>query len=163
MSDPIVEQITEWLVAALTEITTAGGYQQDLAVVRPEDLADTDAPIEDLTTIVGLEDPEDGGAMTNTHRFWIQPFGVITYIVGRGGTALSVDKRINRVRSDIEKRLGVELETYSGARSLCSNLADFIEIRPPEIWIDSENQATCLLCHVAIRYNVDPTDPYSQC
>ncbi len=162
MSEPIAEQIATWLVGAMGEITVANGYQQDLCVARPGDLENVDTSIADLTTIIGLEDPEHGSEPTQEHRNWVQPFGVITYFVDQGGTELSIDKRINRVRADIERRLGVEIETYRGAKSLCNHLADWIEIRAPEIWIDAENQATVLLCRPAIRYHVDFTNPYMQ-
>ncbi len=162
MSEPIVEQISAWLVAAIAEITEANGYKQTLDVVRPEDLTAAQAAIGDLTAIVELEDPEPLGPRTRAGVRWSQPFGIITYIVGRGGSGLSVDKRINRVRSDIEKRLGTEIANAAGPCSLCSGLADDIEIRAPEIWIDTESQTTCLLCHVAISYRTSATDPYSQ-
>jgi len=162
MSEPIVERIAEWLVAAVRDIATANGYQQTLAIARPGDLENADESIADLTTIVGLEDAEGGEVVTKEQRVWTQPFDIMTYFVGQGGTTLSIDKRINRVRADIDKRLGAELATYKGARTLCDHLADWIEIRPPEIWIDKENQATVLLYPVAIRYSVDPTDPYTQ-
>jgi len=162
MSEPIVEQIAEWLISAIAQISTANGYQQSLSVARPGDLEATDTPIADLTTIVGLEDPEHGEAPTQEHRLWVQPFGIITFLVGDGGTEVSIDKRINRVRADIEKRLGAEIAGYRGAKSLCNHLADWIELRGAEIWLDAENQATVLLNRVAIRYHVDFTDPYTQ-
>ena len=160
MSEPIVEQIAEWLVSALGEITTANGYQQTLTVARPGELEDDDRSIADLTTIVGLEDAEPGETMTSELRTWLQPFGIVVYLVGQGGTGLSIDKRINRVRSDIEKRLGAEIATYRGDASLCGNLADWIELGGVEIWQDETNQATVLLVHVTIRYHVAFTNPY---
>ena len=168
MSEPILEQINAWLVSAIEDITTANGYHQDLAVVRPGDLEEAEAPVEDLTTIVGLEDPEPLGPRTRAGLRWRQPFGIITFFVGQGGTAVSIDKRINRVRSDIEKRIGVELTAASEAggrippASLCNNLADDIDLLAPEIFIDTENKASVLLCRVAISYRVSATTPYSQ-
>ena len=162
MSEPIVEQIAEWLVSALGEITTANGYQQTLTVARPGELEDDDRSIADLTTIVGLEDAEPGETMTSELRTWRQPFGIVVYLVGQGGTELSIDKRINRVRSDIEKRLGAEIASYRGDGSLCGNRADWIELGGAEIWQDQANQATVLLAHVAIRYHVAFTNPYLQ-
>lgn len=162
MSEPIVERIAEWLVGAVAEITEANGYHQDLAVVRPGDLEAADTAVADLTTVVGLEDAEVGSRATREHRNWVQPFGIITFFVGTGGTDLSIDKRINRVRADIERRMGVEIAGYRGAKTLCNNLADAIEIRPPQIWLDEESQATVLLCRVAIGYHVDYTNPYIQ-
>lgn len=162
MSEAVVERIAAWLVTAIGEITVANGYQQTLTVARPGDLEAVDAAIADLTAIVGLEDPEPAGPRTRAGYRWWQPFGIVVYLVGRGGTDVTIDKRINRVRSDIEKRLGAELAAAAGPRSLCSDLADDIELRGAEIWQDEENQATVLLIRVAILYGVSAASPYTQ-
>ena len=110
MSEPIVEQIAQWVVNAVGEVTTANGYWYDLTVYRPDDEGLDEHEIGDLDTIVVLDDPEAAEPIsTPTWRYWVQPFGVLVYFAGRGGTAISTDKRINRVRSDIEKRIGVEV------------------------------------------------------
>ncbi len=162
MSDPIVEQINQWLVSALAEISTANGYQQDLKVRRIGDLREADESIADLTTIVGLDDPERLGPRTRAGVRWAQVFGIATYIIGRGGTALSEDRRINIVRSDIEKRLGVEIANEAGPGSICGGLADRIEIREPKIAPDKDEQTSILYCFIAISYRTSATDPYSQ-
>lgn len=162
MSEPIIEQIAEWLVAAIGEITTANGYQQTLEVIRPEDFFDETLTVGDLTTIVAQDDPELLGPRSKAGVRWRQPFDVVTYFTGRGGTGLSVDRRINRVRSDIEKRVGTEFASLAGPNSLCSGLADDLEIESPKIGVDEQNHLTILVCRVWISYRTSATDPYTQ-
>lgn len=162
MAEPIVEQIAQWLETTLAEVTTANGYQQDLAVVRPEDPWDESTAITDLTTILGQDDPERMAPRSTAGIRWRQPFIIVTFFAGRGGTGLSLDTRINRVRADIEKRLGVELAKGHGPNLLCSALADDMEILPATVGVDPDAKLTILMCAVAISYRVSATDPYSQ-
>ena len=162
MAEPIVEQIASWMETALASITEANGYQQDLAVVRPEDPWDEATAVGDLTTILGQDDPERLDPRSTAGIRWRQPFLIVTFFAGRGGTGLSLDTRLNRVRADIEKRLGVELAKGHGPNKLCSSLADDMEILPPTVGVDPDAKLTVLLCAVAVTYRVSATDPYSQ-
>jgi len=162
MAEPIVEQIAQWLEAALASITEANGYQQDLTVVRPEDPWDESTAIGDLTTLLAQDDPERMDPRSTAGIRWRQPFLLVTFFAGRGGTGLSLDTRINRVRADIEKRLGVEIAKGPGPNTLCSALADDIEILPATIGVDPDAKLTLLVCAVAVSYRVSATDPYSQ-
>jgi len=93
---------------------------------------------------------------------WVQPFGLFVYVIGRGSLD-NTDLRMNRVRADIEKRLGVEVADHGvGPAKLCDGLADDLEIREPQYLWDADRNCPVLWHTVAIRYRVNANNPYLQ-
>ena len=163
MSEPIIEQITQWLVAALTEITQANGYQQDLAVKRPEDTYLDSESVTDLTTMVaqGACEPDQSGTMEEL--FWKQTFEISIFFCPVPGASLSLDTRINRAVSDVYKRLGVELAAIrTNHGRLCDELAYRFDFEGVEIGIVESLAATVATVLVTVAYTVNRTDPYVQ-
>ena len=163
MSEPIIEQIAIWLKEALAEITEANGYQQTLAVKRPEDTYIDEQAIENLTTIIVQGDSEPDGEGTMEELFWLQQFDISTFFLAQRDAALSVDTRINRVAADIHKRLGLELsDIVTNNGTLCSGLAYRFVFLPIEIGIVESLAATVLNVPIGVAYAVKRTNPYEQ-
>ncbi|MEN6424015.1 MAG: hypothetical protein ABFE13_01530 [Phycisphaerales bacterium] len=161
MSEPLVERIAQWLLAALRQITPAGGYYYSLNVSRPLDLEGPAETVEDLTTILEMGEREEAAKPTMTHRCWRQPFLVSVYLLGSGEPGVPVDQRINRVVADIERRIGLDVAAGPGADRMCGGLAYRLFVDSPEIWLDHRRQATLVLVPIDVDYKVSITDPYS--
>jgi len=162
MPEPIVERIAEWLLAALQEITTAGGYHYGLKVSRNEVLYGMDETVGDLTVFIEDDEAVEAKKPTLTHRFKLQPFMVSTYLIASAEPAVPVDQRKNRIIADIEKRLGLEIAANPGPDRMCGGLAYWIEVGNAQIWIDRVRQATVVALPVSISYKVLITNPYAQ-
>lgn len=162
MSEPIVERIAQWLLAALKEVTPAGGYHYTLSVSRPLELEGPAQAVEDLTAIMEMGEREEAAKPTQTHRCWRQPFLVSVYLLGSAEPGVPVDQRINRVIADIERRIGLEMAAKPGADRLCGGLAYRLFVESPEIWLDHRRQATIVLVPIQIEYKVSIADPYMQ-
>lgn len=160
MSEPIIEQIAVWLKDALSDITRAKGYQQNLDVRRPEDSFLDDESIEDLTTIIVQAECTKGEGISVSHIRWLQSFEIYVYFLAQKDADLSLDTRINRVTADIQKRLGVELAAPTSGR-FCDELASGILFDGSDILIDVDLHATLLRVDITIRFEVSYTDPYS--
>jgi len=159
MSEPIVERIAQWLLAAMREITTGNGYHYKLSVSRPLDLEPPAETVGDLSMILEMGEREEATKPTLTHRCWRQPFLASVYLLG---SAEPVDQRINRVVANIEKRIGIEVAAHKGADGLCGGLAYRLVVESPEVWIDRRRQATVVLVPILIDYKVSIIDPYAQ-
>jgi len=159
MSEPIVERIAQWLLAALREIMTSNGYHYTLSVSRPSDLEPPAETVGDLCMILEMGEREEATKPTLTHRCWRQPFLASVYLLG---STEPVDQRINRVVADVEKRIGIEVGAHKGADRLCGGLAYRLVVENPEVWIDRRRQATVVLVPILIDYKVSIIDPYAQ-
>lgn len=163
MSESIIEQIAQWLEAAIAEVTTANSYQQTLSVKRPEDNYIDPASIADLDAIVVQGDCLGDKGSTQEHYFWKQQFIINVHFFAKTGTSLSLDTRINRAAADIYKRLGTEMQNAeTNKRKYCNQLAYQMDLLPPSIEPVEEINATVLLCALDIYYEVSRFDPYSQ-
>ena len=158
MSEPIIEQIAVWLKDALSDITRANGYQQDLDVRRPEDLWLDKESIHDGTTIIVQSHAE--GNRSTSHQHWDQIFESHTYFIPEKNASLSMDTRINRVAADIQKRIGVELENPTGGRFI-NGLARDIFFLDAFIYEDAKKQADVLQLEIVVDYQTSATNSYS--
>jgi hypothetical protein len=165
MSEPIVEQIAQWLAEALGQITVENGYRQTLKVSRPEDVFVAGESIGDLTAIVVQGPAKADKAPTidaaGPMLFWLQVFEIDIYFLAAQGA--SVDTRINRAVADVYKRIGVETAQNRANKGRCCNgLAYRIDLLAPQIAGEPEIKATVAKVPVAIAYNFHARDPYSQ-
>lgn len=165
MSDSILERIAQWLLAAYGQITLAGGYANTLAVSRPQEEQIDGDTIRDLTAILSQGDPQADAAPTMEHFFWLQPFDLFVFALGRGGTPTPVDQRLNSIVADVHARIGLEIDPAAIRANkgvLCGGLAYRIDVLPWEYAVNQALHATVVRIPVAVAYEVLRKDPYSQ-
>jgi hypothetical protein len=169
MPDPIVEQIAQWLLTALGDITVAGGYQQTLAFSRSiEKFLDGEA-IGDLDTLLAFSAENDAVVKEaetfdkeNPITIWWQRFDCFVHVVGTPGVAIAQDNRISRIVADIHKRMGVELAAHKADDVYCGALAQGIDLPPWAITTSPIAVCTVVIVPIRIKYTVLTRDPYSQ-
>jgi hypothetical protein len=155
MADPIVESISAALATLIEGVTIAGGYQQDLAVVRPKRLhLEGDVNRDNLVIIAQADARLDVDA--TTAFAWIQTFALQALVVESDDATDPIDTRLNKIAADIIKHI------FTGDNALLGGLADGIRLADPAtekiIWDPNT---------VGISVNVDvffetAVDPYSQ-
>jgi len=155
MSTPIIEQIAEWLKSAINQIRIGDVYNCDLIAVRPKQINLTDDLLKQGNVLIFQDDPNQSG-LTPQAITWEQPFLLLTMVYDN--TSDPIETQINLVRSDIEKRLGLEL-LNPVAGKYCGGLAEFIQLGTPK-YFDTE-RATGFSMTVTIRYSVCVNDPYT--
>jgi len=170
--ESIIEQIAQWLAAAIAEITEANGYHQTLDVSRPEDAyIEGDKSYNDLSAVINQSDCEEPDKKTQEEYFWRQIFEIDVYLLADVTKALGVkmDTRINRIAADIYKRMGFEmLQARANKGRLCNGLAYRgpsacpIELIPPVIIIAPYINSTIVKVPIGIFYEFDATNPYNQ-
>ncbi|GAH27893.1 unnamed protein product, partial [marine sediment metagenome] len=158
MAEPIIEQIVEEIADRVNEITKAAGFQYDLAAARPTrhqvvDIAEGAfvAPKDGVTMIV-QDDPELAGdeelAGSPAKLEWILPVHLMIFAIESDKSTVPIDRRLNRMRSDAEKKLR-EDPTRGG-------LAVDTRIRPPYAFPQSATQTgVVVVVHVHFRTSED--------
>jgi len=163
MAEPIIERIVEEIAARIDEITAAAGFHYDLEAVRPtrhEIVSVAEgayvAP-KDGTTMVIQDDPElaEGEELAGSPAKleWILPVHLMIFAIESDDSRIPIDRRLNRMRSDVEKKLR-EDPTRGG-------LAVDTRIRSPYEFPQSAQQ-TGVVCVVNIHFRTSEDDPYAQ-
>lgn len=157
MADPIVELITQNVVTTLSAITTGNGYQQTLTVERYNKVSgnnpsDKLAVVRQLApTRVGEDDDTEGSI------WWMQPYEVDVYLFEPEGSSTPIDQRINRARSDIEKRLLIDANRGDDGSN--NALAQDTRIDDPELW--EEGPYFGVTVRFTVKYSTAHGDPYA--
>jgi hypothetical protein len=169
MSESILEQLALWHLAAICEVTVAGGYQQTLVPSRSEEKFLDGEAITDLSVLCALSGDDDAVVKVsetinreNPRTKWSQKFDAIVHILGDGGTGLAVDNRITRIVADVQKRLRMEYVAAAMGGRPCGGLAEAIELVPWQIGMSPTGYCTIVNVPVRIHYWVKTNDPYSQ-
>lgn len=156
MSDPIVEQIAENIVADIAAITEANGFNQDLLPKRPLRLDFEDFKTQtDRTVLVVQDNPvfaveDDGRLHGNPMKLdWAQPFVFICFVRNSDDDNEPIDTRMNRIKADIEKKL--QEDTTRGG------LAYDTKIMPSERMDKNDG----ILVGALVFYRVAENDPYT--
>lgn len=151
MSEPIVEQIAENLVETLRSIRLSNGYHQDVTVERRL-LAGNH--VRDNLIVVFQNDPPKQDEAPVQRIEWMQPFMCLCYCIESEKSSVAIDKRLNRIRSDVEKavmanpsRGGIAIDTI---------------IRQPLYFTDTDASAEGIIVQVDVQYRVLETDPYTR-
>ncbi len=161
MSEPIVEQIAQWLFTALQGMTPAAGYFYQLKLSRPLTLDVTTDTIEDLSAILetgGIEVLK--GTLTHDHRK--RYFLLSVFFLGGQEPAIPLDQRMSRVEADVEKLIGAHRKANSGSDKMCGGLAYDLTIEEDNISVDHQRQASVLMIPIGVKYKVLKEDPCAQ-
>jgi len=114
MPEPVVELIAQNIQATVNAITSAAGFQQDLTCARPTrkamvDLAVADhAPVNGTVLLVQMADEVDdehSNAGSPARLAWRQRFALLAFVSDSDAATAPIDTLINRVKSDIRRKL----------------------------------------------------------
>lgn len=156
MSTPVIESIAQYLVTVVDGITTAAGYNYTLTAVRPRCLTLDQDLAQDKNVIITQGDPVQPEIVQGNIRQWEQPFYLAAIVYEDASEA--VDTKINKIRSDIEKAIGVANATHvAGKRA--NGKADYIQLNEPRYL--EYDQFTGILVAVTVGYSVAANDPYT--
>ncbi|HUU30781.1 MAG TPA: hypothetical protein VMY69_01620 [Phycisphaerae bacterium] len=163
MAEPLIEQIVEEIAARVNEITKDAGFQYDLAAARPTrhqvvDIAEgTFVAPKDGTVIIIQDDPDlaEGEELAGSPAKleWILPVHLMVFAIESDKSKIPIDRRLNRMRSDVEKKLR-EDPTRGG-------LAVDTRIRSPYAFPQNAQQ-TGVVCVVHVHFRTSEDDPYTQ-
>lgn len=151
MSTPIIEHIAEFIKAAINDITTGNGFNQDLVAIRPKRIYLDDEVTKDLTVIIQQTDTREW-EKTNSTQGWVQRFDVQAMVVDSDNAVVSIETRLNTVRSDIEKKLLEDIK--------CGGYAHDLQLLPPEFYAGAD--FTGVLIPVEVYYRTLYDDPYTK-
>lgn len=153
MSDPIVDKIAQDLEARINEITTENGFSENLIALRPKRLDFENVTPTDKTVLIEQADETKPEEQPYSAIEWIQPFILWALVISSDKSTESINKRINRVRADIQKKLREDV-TRGG------NAIDTI-LLPSAIFDDGEGFSGVAVA-IAVQYRVNENDPYTK-
>ncbi len=154
MSTPVVESIAVEIASLIDKITVAAGFNQTLTSVRPKRIhleGDLNA---DNTVLIEQESAEVLD-QTDSTITWRQAFTLQAIVIDRDEATEALDTRLNKIRSDIEKKL------CDSANLRLGGLADGVMFRATEKFI-SDPQVAGIAVNIDVIYTTDYDDPYTQ-
>ena len=153
MSTPIIEYIAQDIEAAVNAIAIAAGFNQDLTAVRPRRNDFSDIVPENGKVLIAQTDEVEAAAEALTTEQWFQTFVLMALVIDSDNETESIDKRCNRVRADIQKKLiatadrgGYAIDTILGESAI----------------FDDGEGFTGIAVSVAVHYRVKHDDPYTK-
>lgn len=151
MSTPIVESIGAFIENAITGITVANGYNYDLSATRMKRVFAEDETFDDLKVYIHQGESESKGTvLSKTSPRQIKQEYILWAVCKQSDFATdSVDQKINKVRSDIEKKLCIDLTCGGYAKHL--DILSTLSTNMPETGIELT---------IEITYTVQWDNPY---
>jgi len=159
VSEPVIEQIAQWLLTALQGMTPEAGYYYALKVSRPLTLEATLDTDDDLCAILALEDREFGADRVLGKWDWLQRFSLTVTFLKSAEPDVGLDTRVNRVAADVEMLLGAELVAHPGRALKCGGLAQNVFIPEIIIWEDPQKHVTRASIIIAVEYKTSIGEP----
>lgn len=155
MSEPIIEQIAEDIKGAISEITTANGYQQNLVGIRPTRRGLEDgAQVSDGHVLVmesAAPEPEERTGNPGWYE-WLQMFELHAVVLPSDTDEVPIGTYLNRVRSDIEKKLRVDPQRSTLAIDTRMAGATYYPVGPEDAGVTVD---------VIVLYRTRDNDPYA--
>lgn len=154
MSTPVIENIALQLVALIGQITVGNGFNQTLTPVRPKRIHLEGDITKDGTVIIDQEGAEvatDANEITQ----WRQAFTLQALVIDSDDATDPIDTRLNKVRSDIEKKL------MTGTNWKLGGYAEGVLLRSAEKFI-ADPQVAGIAVNIDVLYSVLTNNPYSQ-
>jgi len=156
VSVPVIEHIAVYLNSLVNSITVANGYNYDLVAVRPRCLSPDEDLEKDKHVIISQGDAKRDPDPAQGACTWNQPF--FLHAIAYEDTVESIDTKLNKIRCDIEKAIGVEnAGRVNGKR--CNGYAESIKIAE-HIYLLHE-QSAGIVVRIVIGYSVAEGDPYT--
>lgn len=144
MTYPIIEQITQNIVATLESLSSVTVARDTVAGNSPAD----------GKVIVVLGDPTKLDATPTQHISWDQPYALICYVIASETDETPPDQRAMVRRSDIEKALMVD--PHRGGLAVDT----FIEA--PTLLENDIGLLGGVVVNITVRYRTRYEDPYQQ-
>ena len=152
MATPRIESIALDIETAIGEITTANGYNQDLTALRPRRNDFNDVTPENNLVLITQSD----ASAFDDHAIGVaryqQSFVLIAFVIDSDSATDSIDTRINKVRSDIEKKLMVDPQRGTYANDTMPIGASVFD--------DGEGFSGVAV-QILVDYQTELTDPYT--
>jgi len=152
MSTPIVEHIAVFIKDAINAIKEGDDWNQTIKAIRPKRLSLADEITDDLTAIIQMDDPSPAENQPNGTAAWVQPFAVQVILISSDNVTTSYETRINKVRSDIEKKIMAD--------PTCGGHAYNIELKAPNFFGDES--FTGVVVNFEVEYRTKDDDPYTK-
>lgn len=166
-TDPICERISQAIAAAVSTVTVANGYQQDLALQgdgtrchRPATVGDFDRDPPGQYAAQLIEEPParqdegDGDRGDNLRALWSQTFNVDVFYHPSDAATAPVMQVLARLWADVVK--AVMLDPQHGG------LAERTEAAGPQFEMAVNSGAIYATAPFEVFYRADVDDPYSQ-
>ncbi len=154
MATPIVESIALKLVEYINAITIAAGFNQNLTAARPKRIH-LESDLNDDNTVIVEQENAELLDQTETTITWRQGFTLQALVIDSDSATDALDTRLNKVRSDIEKKLCEEANRRLGG------IAEGVLFRSTEKFI-SDPKVAGIAVNIDVIYTTDYDDPYSQ-
>lgn len=154
MATPIVESIALKLVEYINAITTSNGFNQDLTAVRPKRIH-LEGDLNDDNTVLIEQESAEVIDYTDSTITWRQGFTLQAIVIDSDNATDALDTRLNKIRSDIEKKLCASASLRLGG------LAEGILFKATEKFI-SDSRVAGIAVNIDVVYTTDFDDPYTQ-
>lgn len=130
MSYPICEQVAQLVLAAMETIKVSGGYGTNAIVERK---LRYNRERDGLIVLHQLDPTRRGDPeQLQMHHEWDFPFVAICYVVEPEGSLTPIDRRINIVRSDVEKAIMTAFGQTAPTSITYARMGDPATIDDPE-------------------------------
>lgn len=154
MSEPIIEQLAEAILAHVAAVQVDAGYHYSLKPVRPTPEFYAGEVKDDLTVIVEQDgDPARLETELDDGTTYVQNWDIVTFLVDSESSRQVISTRANRIWADLVKRLGTD-------RKL-GGLADLVRYLGPALVYHNRYKATLVIATVEVQYTTKDTDPYT--
>ena len=105
MSLPVIENILARLETNVNAITTGNGYNQTLTAIRPKRLNIEDQLNKDLVVLIVQQPTPNVIRQAISKKVLAQLVDLTAVVIDSDEAVTSIETRINKVRSDIEKKI----------------------------------------------------------
>ena len=147
MTEPIIENISANIATTLAGVTVANGYNQTLTVCRSRRSDFEDIAENNFTAILIQEDETDRQGPYG-QRDQAMSYSIAVIVMDDDRSSDPIDTLKNRVRSDIEKALRVDITRGGYAINTV--------LKPPV------NYTNGIAVQIEVWYRTAENDPYSQ-
>lgn len=150
---PRIESITVALEAAINAITEGNGFNQDLVAVRVKRYTyDSINPENGKVLIIEMDDEDLLSQNAQTDK-WLQRYSLQAYVIEPKATSTAIGIKLNKVKSDIRKKLSIEPRTFGG-------LALDTTMKEAVPFVDTEGN-TGIIVDVEVEYETRAGDPFA--
>lgn len=153
MATPIIESIGAFLESAINEITVANGWNYTLSATRSKRFFLEDMTLDDLNAYILQGKSESKGECRGKTdpRTVIQQYLIWIVCIQSDTAEEVIDTKLNKVKSDVEKKLCADHTCGGYAKKL-----DILSAEP------TDTPETGILVTVEVTYCVQWNDPYIQ-
>jgi len=149
VSEPILEQIAQYIKGKLDELVDAGEASE---VSRPLRAGVPTSPRDKSLVLIQLDPTEDESPMGR--KSWVQPFEIEAFVVPDDSSTTPADTLINRLRSQIEKKVRENPN--------CGGLATDLRVLAPELFTLVDGGIDGVTVNFTVFYRTLEDDPYTQ-